>query len=89
MGAPPCAAQSSRVAAGRTGYRPCSYPKDRVDYTCYGLHRRKDLYGEDADAFRPERWEEGVGRGWEFLPFNGGRGFVSGVLGRKLKIRKG
>jgi len=58
---------------GEDGLSPVFIPKgQRVDYTCYGLHRRKDLYGEDADAFRPERWEEGVGRGWEFLPFNGG-----------------
>ncbi|RPB02863.1 cytochrome P450 [Choiromyces venosus 120613-1] len=58
---------------GEDGLSPVFIPKgQRVDYTCYGLHRRKDLYGEDADSFRPERWAEGVGRGWEFLPFNGG-----------------
>ncbi|KAG0128383.1 cytochrome P450 [Tuber indicum] len=58
---------------GEDGLSPVFIPKgQRVDYTCYGLHRRKDLYGEDADAFRPERWGEGVGRGWDFLPFNGG-----------------
>ncbi|CUS07417.1 unnamed protein product [Tuber aestivum] len=58
---------------GEDGLSPVFVPKgQRVDYSCYGLHRRKDLYGEDADTFRPERWGEGVGRGWEFLPFNGG-----------------
>lgn len=58
---------------GADGLSPVFIPKgQRVDYTCYAMHRRKDLYGEDADAFRPERWGEGAGRGWEFLPFNGG-----------------
>ncbi|TKA70924.1 hypothetical protein B0A49_06300, partial [Cryomyces minteri] len=43
----------------------------QVDYSVHVMHRRKDLWGADADAFRPERW---VGRrpGWEYLPFNGG-----------------
>ncbi|PWW76906.1 cytochrome P450 [Tuber magnatum] len=58
---------------GEDGLSPIFIPKgQRVDYSCYALHRRKDLYGEDADTFRPERWGEGIGRGWEFLPFNGG-----------------
>jgi cytochrome P450 len=35
------------------------------------MHRRKDLYGEDANEFHPERWET-LRPGWEYLPFNGG-----------------
>jgi cytochrome P450 len=35
------------------------------------MHRRKDLFGEDAEDFRPERWEKLL-PGWEYLPFNGG-----------------
>lgn len=35
------------------------------------MHRRKDFYGEDADEFKPERWET-LRPGWEYLPFNGG-----------------
>jgi cytochrome P450 len=35
------------------------------------MHRRKDLYGEDANEYRPERWET-LRPGWEYLPFNGG-----------------
>ena len=42
-----------------------------VSYVPYVMHRRKDLFGEDADEFRPERWEH-LRPGWEYLPFNGG-----------------
>ncbi|KAG9245264.1 cytochrome P450 [Calycina marina] len=45
-----------------------------VTYAPYAMHRRKDIYGPDADIFRPERWapEEGLRPGWGYLPFNGG-----------------
>jgi cytochrome P450 len=35
------------------------------------MHHRRDIYGDDADEFRPERWET-LRPGWEYLPFNGG-----------------
>jgi cytochrome P450 len=46
-----------------------------VGYCVYAMHRRKEIYGEDALEFRPERWQDGqllreVGYG--YLPFNGG-----------------
>lgn len=46
------------------------------------MHRRKDLYGDDAEEFRPERWEgDGLRNiGWGYLPFNGGPRIC---LGRK------
>jgi hypothetical protein len=29
----------------------------QVNYHVYAMHRREDLYGKDADEFKPERWE--------------------------------
>lgn len=57
---------------GPDGNSPIFVRKDQqVDYSVHVMHHRKDLWGEDADEFKPERW---IGRkvGWEYLPFNGG-----------------
>ncbi|KAK0119524.1 hypothetical protein ONS95_010966 [Cadophora gregata] len=50
-----------------------------VAYSVYTMHRRPDLYGMDADLFRPERWDEDMplnhdetNAKWGYLPFNGG-----------------
>ncbi|KAH8586803.1 putative cytochrome P450 alkane hydroxylase [Bisporella sp. PMI_857] len=42
-----------------------------VAYSAFSMHRRRDIYGPDADTFRPERWEN-LRPGWGYLPFNGG-----------------
>ena len=51
-----------------------------VAFSITALHRRKDIWGEDASLFRPERWAELGFEGakeksadnWNFIPFNGG-----------------
>ncbi|OXV09428.1 hypothetical protein Egran_02809 [Elaphomyces granulatus] len=44
----------------------------RIIWPVWHMHRRTDVWGTDAHEFRPERWEEGVKKGWNYLPFNGG-----------------
>ncbi|KAL6238504.1 hypothetical protein BDW75DRAFT_201469 [Aspergillus navahoensis] len=61
------------VGGGPDGKSPVFVEKGQpVTYSVYAMHRRKDLWGPDADSFRPERWEENAKHGWEYLPFNGG-----------------
>ena len=36
------------------------------------MQRRHDLVGEDADEWKPERWERWTPGLWEYLPFNHG-----------------
>ncbi|RDL32646.1 Cytochrome P450 [Venustampulla echinocandica] len=45
-----------------------------IGFSPYHMHRHKDLYGDDANEFRPERWEgpELKSIGWGFMPFHGG-----------------
>lgn len=45
----------------------------QVGYQVFSMHRRTDVYGDDADSFVPDRWtERNIRPGWAFLPFNGG-----------------
>ena len=46
-----------------------------VVFSQYVNARRRNIFGPDADAFRPERWEEQESLnpyGWAYFPFNGG-----------------
>jgi hypothetical protein len=59
---------------------PVLIPKGvAVAFSVYSMHRRPDLYGMDAELFRPERWDEKLPMNqdptnakWGYLPFNGG-----------------
>ncbi|KAI9892832.1 MAG: hypothetical protein M1814_000991 [Vezdaea aestivalis] len=60
---------------GPDGTSPVLIPRGTgAGFSVYHMHRRKDLYGEDASEFRPERWENGAldRIGWGFMPFHGG-----------------
>lgn len=60
------------VGGGPDGKSPVFIPKGgTVVYSTYSMHRRKDLYGEDAEEYNPDRWEN-LRVGWGYLPFNGG-----------------
>jgi cytochrome P450 len=62
---------------GRDGQYPVMVRKgEDVAYCAYVMHRRKDIYGDDAEVFRPERWENGqlreVESSYGYIPFHGG-----------------
>ncbi|KAL9107699.1 MAG: hypothetical protein Q9227_007414 [Pyrenula ochraceoflavens] len=60
------------VGGGEDGKSPLFVPKGHmVNYSVYSMHRRPDIYGPDAEEFKPERWEK-LRPSWEYLPFNGG-----------------
>jgi cytochrome P450 len=62
------------LGGGNDGLSPVFVPKGTlVAYNVYAMHRRADLYGPDAEEFRPERWEDCMLQPrWGYLPFNGG-----------------
>ena len=61
------------AGGGRAGTSPVFVPKGSILTISYkALHRRKDLWGDDADAFRPERWSTLKLVPWSFMPFSGG-----------------
>ncbi|KAK8048238.1 cytochrome p450 domain-containing protein [Apiospora phragmitis] len=57
---------------GPDGREPVFVPKGtNVRYQPWCMQRRKDLYGEDAEEFRPERWET-IRPTYDYVPFNAG-----------------
>lgn len=65
------------VGGGPDGKAPLLVAKgSTVLFSVFAMQRRTDLWGEDAEEFKPERWDpqsENKGRhGWEYLPFLGG-----------------
>ncbi|MCJ1366262.1 hypothetical protein MMC16_005389 [Acarospora aff. strigata] len=57
---------------GSDGTAPVFVPQGtRVTVNFGAMHRDRDIWGEDADRFRPERWET-LKQGWHYLPFSGG-----------------
>jgi cytochrome P450 len=61
------------TGGGTSGKAPILVLKGDVFATSfYALHRRRDVYGDDADIFRPERWEPLRPAHWTYMPFGGG-----------------
>jgi cytochrome P450 len=44
---------------------------EKIIYSTYVMQRRPDIWGADAEEFKPARWE-GRKLGWEMIPFSGG-----------------
>ncbi|KAL7929350.1 cytochrome P450 [Trichoderma chlorosporum] len=61
------------VGGGPDGKSPVVVvPEGQVVNICvYAMHRRTDLWGDDAMEYKPERWD-GRKSNWAFLPFSGG-----------------
>ncbi|KAI9815253.1 MAG: hypothetical protein M1827_002733 [Pycnora praestabilis] len=57
---------------GPDGKKPIFVPQGtQVSVNFGAMQRDKDIWGEDADEFRPERWED-MKTGWHYIPFSGG-----------------
>lgn len=63
------------TGGGPDGTNPIMVRKgEMVVFSQYVNSRVRNLFGPDADDFRPERWETGelADIGWGYFPFNGG-----------------
>ncbi|KAF1951020.1 cytochrome P450 [Byssothecium circinans] len=59
--------------AGPAQDRPIYVPKGTlVVMSYYALHRDTHVFGEDVEAFRPERWNDVRPGQWEYMAFGGG-----------------
>ena len=57
---------------GPDGESPVLAPKNAgITFSPYHMHRRKELFGEDAHDYKPERWLDGklASIGCAYIPF--------------------
>lgn len=49
-------------------------PKAGITFSPYHMHRRKELFGADANEYRPERWlDDSLSKiGYAYMPFHHG-----------------
>jgi hypothetical protein len=60
------------IGGGPDGKAPVYVEKGTiVAMNLWGLHHDKDIWGEDANEFKPDRWV-GKRTKWDFVPFLGG-----------------
>jgi cytochrome P450 len=56
------------IGGGPDGTKPMPIRKGQtVNFVIYAVQRRKDIWGEDADEFIPERWENKK-YDWSYIP---------------------
>lgn len=63
------------VGGGPEGNNPILVRKgELVVFSQYVNSRKRNIYGQNAEEFHPERWEGDQLKniGWAFFPFNGG-----------------
>lgn len=60
------------TGGGDDGTAPIFVPKGtQIALNFFALHHRADLYGDDVEEFRPDRWENRE-KGWDLCAFGGG-----------------
>ncbi|KAK0645431.1 putative N-alkane-inducible cytochrome P450 [Cercophora newfieldiana] len=64
------------LGGGTDGRAPIFVAKGTaINYSVWAIHRLPEVYGADAEDFRPQRWldpDRPLRPGWAYLPFNGG-----------------
>ena len=69
---------------GPDGTKPVFVPKgQRIMIAIYAMQQRTDIWGDDPEVYRPERWEDRK-TGFEFIPFGGG---PRKCVGRELNLQ--